>query len=72
MSSLTRSWGSGTTLVAAKQLGRHYIGCDLSPEYVAIAQKRLAEPYTLPLFQEAAQESTTEQMALFNKEDSHA
>ena len=64
--------GSGTTLVAAKQLGRHYIGCDLSPEYVAIAQKRLAEPYTLPLFQEAAQESTTEQMALFNKEDSHA
>lgn len=42
--------GSGTTAVAARNLGRHFIGCDISPEYVAMARKRLAQPYTLPLF----------------------
>ncbi len=40
--------GSGTTLVAARSLGRHYIGCDISAEYVTVARKRLAQPYTLP------------------------
>lgn len=44
--------GSGTTLVAAQQLGRHFIGCDISAEYVALASKRLALPYTLPMFAE--------------------
>jgi len=34
--------GSGTTAVAAKKLGRHYFGCDIKPEYVALATKRLA------------------------------
>ncbi len=33
--------GSGTTCVAAKMLGRRYIGIDVSPEYVRIAQERL-------------------------------
>jgi DNA modification methylase len=33
--------GSGTTAVAARQLGRHYFGCDISPEYVEMAQERL-------------------------------
>lgn len=42
--------GSGTTLVAAQQLGRHYIGCDITPEYVAMAQERLALPYTVSMF----------------------
>lgn len=45
--------GSGTTLVAANMHGRQYIGCDLSAEYVAIARKRLAQPYTLPMFASA-------------------
>lgn len=35
--------GSGTTLVAAKQLGRGYVGCDRNPKAVALAEKRLAE-----------------------------
>ena len=35
--------GSGTTAVAAKKLGRRYLGCDISPEYVAISVKRLAK-----------------------------
>ncbi len=42
--------GSGTTAVAARNLGRRYLGCDLSAEYLDIAHARLAEPYTLPMF----------------------
>ena len=33
--------GSGTTAVAAKQLGRNFIGIEISPEYCKIAQDRL-------------------------------
>ena len=33
--------GSGTTAVAAKLLGHHYLGIDASPEYLAFAQQRL-------------------------------
>ena len=35
--------GSGSILVAAKQLGRNYIGVDMNAEYITIAQRRLAE-----------------------------
>lgn len=34
--------GSGTTCVAAKMLGRRYIGIDINEEYCAIARERLA------------------------------
>lgn len=34
--------GSGTTLVAAKRLGRRWLGCDTSARAIAIARKRLA------------------------------
>ena len=33
--------GSGTTCVAAKMLGRNYIGIDISEEYCEIAQQRI-------------------------------
>lgn len=33
--------GSGTTLLAAKALGRHAIGCDINSEHVATAKARL-------------------------------
>lgn len=33
--------GSGTTAVAAKNLGKNFIGIDINPEYIAIANKRL-------------------------------
>jgi site-specific DNA-methyltransferase (adenine-specific) len=41
--------GSGTTALAARNTGRHYICGDSSAEYVAVAKRRLAEPYTLSL-----------------------
>ena len=35
--------GSGSTAVAAARNGRHYVGYDTDPEYVAIAEARIAE-----------------------------
>lgn len=34
--------GSGTTAVAAKKLGRHYIGIEIDANYCAMARNRLA------------------------------
>lgn len=34
--------GSGTTLAVAKRLARRWIGCDVSPEAIAITRRRLA------------------------------
>lgn len=35
--------GSGTTAVVAKKLKRNYIGMELNPDYVATAERRIAE-----------------------------
>ena len=35
--------GSGTTAVAAKKLGKNYIGIDANEKYVKISEKRLKE-----------------------------
>lgn len=35
--------GSGTTCVAAAQNGRRYVGYEIDPEYVALAERRLVE-----------------------------
>ena len=35
--------GSGTTGVAAVQLGRNFIGCEINPDYFAIAEKRIKQ-----------------------------
>ncbi len=41
--------GSGTTAVAAKNLGRNFIGVDINPEYVDIAKKRLRHKHNTNL-----------------------
>lgn len=33
--------GSGTTAIVCKKLSRKYVGCELNPEYIKIAEKRL-------------------------------
>lgn len=38
--------GSGTTAVAADCLGRNFFGCDINPEYVEMALKRLEKDKT--------------------------
>jgi len=45
--------GSGTTALAARNTGRHYLACDVDGGYVEIARKRVESPYTLPMFTDA-------------------
>ena len=33
--------GSGTTAVAAQRLNRQYVGIELNPEYIILAQERV-------------------------------
>jgi site-specific DNA-methyltransferase (adenine-specific) len=40
--------GSGSSLLAAKMLGRSYVGIELDAKYHAIASRRLAEPTVTP------------------------
>ena len=55
--------GVGTTCVAAKMLGRRYIGIDISPEYCQIAEERLRAVDTgVPV-----KEARIGQGALFNE-----
>jgi len=35
--------GSGTTALVAQKLGRNYLGIEINPEYIKIAEKRLAQ-----------------------------
>jgi DNA modification methylase len=43
--------GSGTTLAVAAELGRNAIGCELNPEYIELANQRIAKlKAKMPLF----------------------
>lgn len=46
--------GSGTTAKMARNNGRHYITGDISAEYVELMRKRLAQPWTMPMFAASA------------------
>lgn len=39
--------GSGTTAIVAKKLNRNYIGIELNPDYIKIADKRLRKEFGL-------------------------
>ena len=57
--------GSGTTGVAAVQLGRNFIGCEIDPTYYAVAEKRIAQAAAQPLLfapAEAQPQAVTEAM----------
>ncbi len=49
--------GSGTTGIAAVQMGFNFIGCEISPEYFAIAEKRIKSVVFQPSLLHVAQQS---------------
>ncbi len=49
--------GSGTTGVAALQLGRRFIGCEIDPKYFAIAESRIQSAALRPALLHVAQQS---------------
>lgn len=66
--------GSGTTLVAAKMLGRKYIGIDINPAAIELSQKRLANPiksqsHLLRLGTKAYQTKTEDELAILQSLD---
>lgn len=38
--------GSGTTLLAAKTLGRHYIGYEINPEYISLIKSKVSDLFS--------------------------
>ena len=53
--------GSGTTGVAAVELGRRFIGCELSAEYYSIAEKRIGQAALSPSFLTPSNKASTRQ-----------
>lgn len=47
--------GSGTTLVAAAKLNRRFLGCEIAPQYVEVANCRLAQLYPSSILEQKAQ-----------------
>ena len=37
--------GAGTTAIVAKKNGRKFVGCELNPEYIEIAERRISQQY---------------------------
>jgi hypothetical protein len=56
-------FGSGTVGVVAERLGRHWRGIELNPEYVALAERRIALARVSPEGRKAAQEAEAQQQA---------
>jgi len=56
--------GSGTTGIAALQLGRSFLGCEREEKYVRLAMKRLSKPGELP--REEFEERVSDEPGLFS------
>jgi DNA modification methylase len=51
--------GSGTVALVAHQHRRDYVGCDINPDYVAIAQKRLTQGWSKAEVERVVQGAST-------------
>jgi modification methylase len=51
--------GSGTTAIAAKKNKRNYVGIELSPEYVRLAEKRIAQYFGDDALDDESDETAT-------------
>jgi len=58
--------GSGTTAVAARRLGRRFIGIDLNPEFCAYAGQRVRHTPVAPQVMSARRPGNAEQAAGYN------
>jgi len=56
--------GSGTTGVAAVQLGRNFIGCEIDPQYFAIAEKRIKQAQQQPALFQLEREQVSQEALL--------
>ena len=59
--------GSGTTAIAAKKNQRDYIGIELAPEYVALANDRIENYFGNESFKNAGSRKEARDMPLFRK-----
>lgn len=57
--------GTGTTGVACMQLGRRFIGVEISPEYYAIAKRRIEAAAAQPLLMSVEAERKPEQRGMW-------
>lgn len=57
--------GSGTTGVACMQTGRNFIGCEIDPQYFAIAERRIREAAAQPMLFETEADTPAHQGGLF-------
>jgi DNA modification methylase len=58
--------GSGTTGVACMQTGRNFIGCEIDPQYYAIAERRIKDAAAQPLLFEQDEIQPHKQGGLFD------
>ncbi len=61
--------GTGTTAQVARHHGRDYLLCELNPDYVALAEVRIATPLVAPKSKKAKRRPVhRSQLSLFEKE----